>query len=129
MPIQPNQQTNGFNNAIPVGGNQVMPLPGVNNQGWVNPWYPQAPQPQQFQQMTYPLNNQQPINYNQAEQTQTPQQETEEGPTLMDLMNSIQNLTQVINDRLDNMESLVKKPHNSYRQNGSKQYKKEYNNA
>lgn len=125
MPIQPNQQTNGYSQN---GMMMQMPNPGnmtQTSQGWVNPWYPQPLQP--FQQATYPINNYQQPNTTQAEQTQTHQQETEEGPTLMDLMNSIQNLAQVINDRLDNMESLVKKPHNSHRQNGNKQYKKEYN--
>lgn len=140
MPVQPNQQTNGFQNigagitnAQPfqqIGATTPQTNPNVGmQQTWNNPYYPPSPNmplPMQYPQGINQMPYQQPVVP--AEQT-SQQVEEDEGPTLADVMNQLQNITQILNDRIDNLEVLVKKPHNQYRQNGSKQYKKEHNNA
>lgn len=126
MPIQPNntQQINPNLTSVPTTIGT-----GTNNMGWTNPWYPQSVPPIQPAQQPnvnqFPSNNYAYFQQPTVPVEQTTQTTEENGPTLTDVMNAIQDL----DNRIDGIEALIKKPRNNNRQNGSKYYKKESNNA
>lgn len=120
MPMQPNNP-NMYGYPNTASGPMTSIGAGLNNGQntmWSNPYYPPT-QPPQYQQPT-----QQGYPYTQPQQPVAPAQQTQEtsnnGPTLDDVMASIQDLT----NQVQNLQTLIKKQRNNYNQNGSYNKKK-----